>query len=64
MIAKQEVKELEKSQVELFVTLEQKALQDEYNKVLNKYMKSVQIPGFRKGKSSKECYRKQKLERE
>lgn len=53
MIAKQEVKELEKSQVELFVTLEQKALQDEYNKVLNKYMKSVQIPGFRKGKAPK-----------
>ncbi|NCB03203.1 MAG: trigger factor [Spirochaetia bacterium] len=53
MIAKQEVKELEKSQVELIVTLEQKALQDEYNKVLNKYMKSVQIPGFRKGKAPK-----------
>lgn len=53
MIAKQEVKELEKSQVELVVTVEQKALQDEYNKVLNKYMKSVQIPGFRKGKAPK-----------
>ncbi len=54
MIAKQEVKELEKSQVELVVTVEQKALQDEYNKVLNKYMKSVQIPGFRKGKAPKQ----------
>ncbi len=53
MIAKQEVKELENSQVELIVTLEQKALQDEYNKVLNKYMKSVQLPGFRKGKAPK-----------
>jgi len=53
MIAKQEVKELEKSQVELTVTVEQSALQDAYDKVLSKYMKSVQLPGFRKGKAPK-----------
>ncbi|MDC7246781.1 MAG: trigger factor [Sphaerochaetaceae bacterium] len=53
MIAKQEVKELEKSQVELTVTVEQSALQDAYDKVLAKYMKSVQLPGFRKGKAPK-----------
>ncbi len=53
MIAKQEVKELEKSQVELTVTVEQSTLQDAYDKVLAKYMKSVQLPGFRKGKAPK-----------
>jgi trigger factor len=53
MIAKQEVKELEKSQVELTVTVKQSALQDAYDKVLAKYMKSVQLPGFRKGKAPK-----------
>ncbi len=50
MIVKQEVKDLEKSQVELSITVEQKALKDAYDKVVAKYLKTVQLPGFRKGK--------------
>jgi len=51
MIAEQTVKELEKSAVELAITVKQEALADSYTKVLQKYTKSLQIPGFRKGKA-------------
>ncbi len=50
MIVKQEVKDLEKSQVELSITVEQKALAEAYDKIVAKYLKTVQLPGFRKGK--------------
>ena len=50
MIVKQEVKDLEKSQVELSITVEQNALQEAYDKIVAKYLKTVQLPGFRKGK--------------
>lgn len=51
MIAEQKVKELEKSAVELAITVKQEALADSYTKVLQKYTKSLQVPGFRKGKA-------------
>jgi len=51
MIADQKVKELENSAVELAITVKQEALVDAYTKVLQKYMKTLQLPGFRKGKA-------------
>ena len=51
MIAEQTVKELEKSAVELAITVKQEALADSYTKTLQKYTKTLQIPGFRKGKA-------------
>lgn len=51
MIAEQKVKELEKSAVELAITVKQEALAQSYTKVLQKYMKTLQLPGFRKGKA-------------
>lgn len=43
------IKKLEHSAVELTVTIPQADVADGYNKLLAKYAKSVQIPGFRKG---------------
>lgn len=51
MIAEQKVKELEKSAVELAITVKQEALAESYAKILQKYTKSLQLPGFRKGKA-------------
>ncbi len=50
MIADQKVRELENSAVEMTITVPQGALADEYQKILQKYMKTLQLPGFRKGK--------------
>jgi trigger factor len=50
MIVKQTVKELENSAVSLEVTVEKAALHERYQSVVQKYMKSLQLPGFRKGK--------------
>lgn len=50
MIAEQKVKELENSTVELTITVTRQTLAEAYAKVVQKYMKSVQLPGFRKGK--------------
>ncbi|MGI6433616.1 MAG: trigger factor [Sphaerochaetaceae bacterium] len=50
MIVEQKVKEIENSQAELSVTINKEALQKQYSTVLQKYMKTLQIPGFRKGK--------------
>jgi len=50
MIAEQKVKELDNSAVELTITVPQGIVADEYRKVLQKYVKTLQIPGFRKGK--------------
>ena len=40
---------LEKSAVKLTVTIAQKDVADAYNETIGKYVKSAQIPGFRKG---------------
>ena len=41
---------LEKSRVQLDVTIEQAEIAKNYQEVLQKYSKTMQIPGFRKGK--------------
>ena len=40
---------LEKSAVKLTVTIAKKDVQESYNSIVAKYVKSAQIPGFRKG---------------
>lgn len=45
------IKKLENSAVKLTVTVPQKEVQDNYNQIVNKYAKTIQIPGFRKGKA-------------
>lgn len=40
---------LEKSAVKLTVTVAKKDVQESYNDIVSKYVKSAQIPGFRKG---------------
>ena len=44
-----EFKNLEKSAVELTVTIAKKDVADTYQKTLSNYVKNAQIPGFRKG---------------
>jgi len=44
-----EFKSLEKSAVELTVTISKKDVAETYQNVLNNYVKNAQIPGFRKG---------------
>ena len=44
-----EFTKLEKSAVKLTVTIGKKDVEDSYNSTLSKYVKSAQIPGFRKG---------------
>lgn len=51
MIAEQKVRELENSAVELSITVPKDALTAEYRKTVDKYVKTLQIPGFRKGKA-------------
>ncbi|MGE0074140.1 MAG: trigger factor [Sphaerochaetaceae bacterium] len=51
MIAEQKVKELENSVVELAITVKQEAIAKSYTKVLQKYVSTLQLPGFRKGKA-------------
>lgn len=50
MIANKDIEKLENSAVKLTVTVEQSALKQEYDDLLEKYAKSAQIKGFRKGK--------------
>ena len=45
------IEKLENSAVKLTVTVPQKEVQDNYNQIVNKYAKTIQIPGFRKGKA-------------
>ena len=40
---------LEKSAVKLTVTIGKKEVEEAYKSTLSKYVKSAQIPGFRKG---------------
>ena len=44
-----EFKELEKSAVELTVTIAKNDVAEAYKSTLSKYIKNAQIPGFRKG---------------
>ena len=50
MIVKQEIKKLEKSAVELTLTIAHTASRQEYEGLLNKYVKDAVMPGFRRGK--------------
>jgi len=49
-----EIQRLEKSSVKLSITIGKDDLRSEYDGLLSEYTKSVQIPGFRKGKVPKE----------
>jgi trigger factor len=51
MISEQKIKEVENSAVELAITVKKESLSDSYTKVLQKYSKTLQLPGFRKGKA-------------
>lgn len=51
MVVDKQVKEVEKSAVELTVTIGQNDVAQEYDKVVQKYAKKIQIKGFRKGKA-------------
>jgi trigger factor len=50
VVQSKEVTKLENSSVKLTITIGKESIRSEYNSLLNKYSKSVQIPGFRKGK--------------
>jgi len=45
-----EIQKLEKSRVKLNVTVGKDDIRSEYDELLNSYTKTIQIPGFRKGK--------------
>ncbi len=51
MVANKEIEKCEHSSVKLTVTIEQKALREEYDTLLKKYTKEAHIKGFRKGKA-------------
>ena len=51
MVAEQKVRELENSAVELSITVPKDVLKNAYAQVVQKYVKSLQIPGFRKVKA-------------
>ena len=50
MAVTKEITRLEKSSVKLSVTVEKDNVRSEYDDLLNEYSKSIQIPGFRRGK--------------
>lgn len=47
----QKIKDLENSAVELTVTIGKDSVVESYDKIINKYAKTIQIKGFRKGKA-------------
>jgi trigger factor len=49
-----EITPLEHSSVKLTITVGKDDIRSEYDEVLGKYAKTIQIPGFRKGKAPKE----------
>jgi len=49
-----EIKRLEKSNVQLNITIHKDDVRAQYNDMLKEYTKSLQIPGFRKGKVPQE----------
>jgi trigger factor len=50
MIVDQKIKKLDKSAVQLTLTIARDAAQKEYSGLLNKYVKDAVMPGFRRGK--------------
>ena len=54
MAITKEIKRLEKSSVQLSVTVPKEDVSAQYDDMLKEYTKSLQIPGFRKGKAPKE----------
>ncbi|MDR1802249.1 MAG: trigger factor family protein [Treponema sp.] len=50
MTVTKEFARLEKSSVRLSVIVAKEDVRSEYDKLLSEYTKSIQIPGFRKGK--------------
>ncbi len=50
MIIDQKIKKLEKSAIQLTLTIARDAAQQEYSGLLNKYVKDAVMPGFRRGK--------------
>ena len=50
MVQSKEITKLENSAVKLTVIIGKEDVKSEYNGLVNKYSKSIQIPGFRKGK--------------
>jgi len=51
---KKEIKKLEKSNIQLDITIPNEDVLNQYNKMLNEYSKTLQLPGFRKGKVPRE----------
>lgn len=51
MIANKSIKELDRSAVELTITVKSETVEKEYRSALAKYAKTLQIKGFRKGKA-------------
>ena len=54
MAINKEIKRLEKSNVQLSVTVPKEDVKAQYNDMLKEYSKTLQLPGFRKGKVPKE----------
>jgi len=50
MIVDQKIKKLDKSAIQLTLTIARDAAQKEYSGLLNKYVKDAVMPGFRRGK--------------
>jgi len=49
-----EIKRLEKSNIQLSVTVPKEDVRTQYNEMLKDYTKNIQLPGFRKGKVPRE----------
>ena len=54
MTLNKEITRLEKSNVKLTIKIAKNDVHDEYKSILSEYLKSVQLPGFRKGKVPRE----------
>ena len=54
MAISKEIKRLEKSNVQLNVTIPKEDVRSQYNDMLKEYSKTLQLPGFRKGKVPQE----------
>ena len=54
MAISKEIKRLERSNVQLNVTIPKEDVRSQYNDMLKEYSKTLQLPGFRKGKVPKE----------
>ena len=54
MAINKEIKRLDKSNVELTITVPKEDIQVHYNDMISEYTKTLQLPGFRKGKVPRE----------